>query len=280
MGLMKSLFGNRGAQQVAENKLVITEVGPNPAQVIAIAQNYFPEDPTGIATVLNDNILEGQSTIITLPETESLYEMQQALDNAGASTYIQKNWQDEEDAPVILDGICEELLLAKKNIELFGGEAFIVFDTDESVGAALLIMDAGASGADTLKVMLNYLDVNMAEANAQVNELAMGKSQLIKGSLGLLKRMKKQLDAVHVTSELMLDMDEDETEEDVYDDTYEKSAAGLHCMNCGAEIASGSKFCPKCGTKVEEAQKMFCSQCGNEIMPGAKFCTKCGARCM
>lgn len=406
MGLMKSLFGNRGAQQVAENKLVITEVGPNPAQVIAIAQNYFPEDPTGIATVLNDNILEGQSTIITLPETESLYEMQQALDNAGASTYIQKNWQDEEDAPalaniviysigeqkdaviecyhnilgfdrrdlelklltgvsddngffvsttkeraetlkevldelgadtelevtwdieaeaslivlstgrmdkydfcvacnmgyktklmtkeitydnykdisedapVILDGICEELLLAKKNIELFGGEAFIVFDTDESVGAALLIMDAGASGADTLKVMLNYLDVNMAEANAQVNELAMGKSQLIKGSLGLLKRMKKQLDAVHVTSELMLDMDEDETEEEAYDDTYEKSAAGLHCMNCRAEIASGSKFCPKCGTKVEEAQKMFCSQCGNEIMPGAKFCTKCGARCM
>ena len=56
MGLMKSLFGNRGAQQVAENKLVITEVGPNPAQVIAIAQNYFPEDPTGIATGLNDNI--------------------------------------------------------------------------------------------------------------------------------------------------------------------------------------------------------------------------------
>lgn len=54
-----------------------------------------------------------------------------------------------------------------------------------------MIMDAGASGADTLKVMLNYLDVNMAEANAQVNELAMGKSQLIKGSLGLLKRMKK-----------------------------------------------------------------------------------------
>ena len=101
MGLMKSLFGNRGAQQVAENKLVITEVGPNPAQVIAIAQNYFPEDPTGIATVLNDNILEGQSTIITLPETESLYEMQQALDNAGASTYIQKNWQDEEDAPAL-----------------------------------------------------------------------------------------------------------------------------------------------------------------------------------
>ncbi len=101
MGLMKSLFGNRGAQQVAENKLVITEVGPNPAQVIAIAQNYFPEDPAGIATVLNDNILEGQSTIITLSETESLYEMQQALDNAGASTYIQKNWQDEEDAPAL-----------------------------------------------------------------------------------------------------------------------------------------------------------------------------------
>ena len=72
MGLMKSLFGNRGAQQVAENKLVITEVGPNPAQVIAIAQNYFPEDPTGIATVLNDNILEGQSTIIetALPVAE------------------------------------------------------------------------------------------------------------------------------------------------------------------------------------------------------------------
>ena len=101
----------------------------------------------------------------------------------------------------------------------------------------------------------------------------MGKSQLVKGYLGLIKDMKKELDALRVKTELMLDFDEEE------DDEFENFSA-LHCNNCGAELASGTKFCPKCGTKVEEVQKMFCPQCGNEIMPGAKFCTKCGARCM
>lgn len=61
-----------------------------------------------------------------------------------------------------------------------------------------------------------------------------------------------------VKTELMLDFEEEEDEE------FENFSA-LHCNNCGAELASGTKFCPKCGTKVEEAQKMFCPQCGNEL---------------
>lgn len=124
-----------------------------------------------------------------------------------------------------------------------------------------------------LKILQKYLGISIAEANEQVNELVIGKSQVVKGYLGLLKDMKKELDALRVKTELMLDFEEEEEEE------FENFSA-LHCNNCGAELASGTKFCPKCGTKVEEAQKMFCPQCGNEIMPGAKFCTKCGARCM
>lgn len=137
MGFMKSLFGNMGVQQeIPEKKIIIRDVGPNPAQVISIIQNYYPEDADQVSMLVNENMMEGN--------------------------------------------------------------------------------------------------------------------------------------ALRVKTELMLDFEEEEFE----------NFSALHCNNCGAELASGTKFCPKCGTKVEEAQKMFCPQCGNEIMPGAKFCTKCGARCM
>lgn len=399
MGLMKSLFGNRGVQQeIPEKKIIIRDVGPNPAQVISIIQNYYPEDADQVSMLVNENMMEGTATVCRLSPTESLYELQQALDAAGASTYIQKNWTDEENAraiadigifslggqpeqvmecyheilgldrrdlelkllkdisdengflisttreraetlkaaldelgadaeinvtwdedaqaslivfstgnmkeylfsddirraylhvvskeisganfkdisdeePAIIDGVCSSLVYLRDEIDRAGGETAIVFDTDRSVAAALYIMDVGSDKSKILKILQKYLGISIAEANEQVNELVIGKSQLIKGYLGLLKDMKKELDALRVKTELMLDFEEEEDEE------FENFSA-LHCNNCGAELASGTKFCPKCGTKVEEAQKMFCPQCGNEIMPGAKFCTKCGARCM
>lgn len=399
MGFMKSLFGNKGVQQeIPEKKIIIRDVGPNPAQVISIIQNYYPEDADQVSMLVNENMMEGTATVCRLSPTESLYELQQALDAAGASTFIQKNWTDEENAraiadigifslggqpdqvmecyheilgldrrdlelkllkdisdengflisttreraetlkaaldelgadaeinvtwdeeaqaslivfstgnmkeylfsddirraylhvvskeisganlkdisdeePAIIDGVCSSLVYLRDEIDRAGGETAIVFDTDQSVAAALYIMDVGSDKSKILKILQKYLGISIAEANEQVNELVMGKSQLVKGYLGLIKDMKKELDALRVKTELMLDFDEEEDEE------FENFSA-LHCNNCGAELASGTKFCPKCGTKVEEAQKMFCPQCGNEIMPGAKFCTKCGARCM
>lgn len=399
MGFMKSLFGNKGVQQeIPEKKIIIRDVGPNPAQVISIIQNYYPEDADQVSMLVNENMMEGNATVCRLSPTESLYELQQALDAAGASTFIQKNWTDEENAraiadigifslggqpdqvmecyheilgldrrdlelkllkdisdengflisttreraetlkaaldelgadaeinvtwdedaqaslivfstgnmkeylfsddirraylhvvskeisganfkdisdeePAIIDGVCSSLVYLRDEIDRAGGETAIVFDTDQSVAAALYIMDVGSDKSKILKILQKYLGISIAEANEQVNELVIGKSQLIKGYLGLLKDMKKELDALRVKTELMLDFEEEEDEE------FENFSA-LHCNNCGAELASGTKFCPKCGTKVEEAQKMFCPQCGNEIMPGAKFCTKCGARCM
>ena len=399
MGFMKSLFGNKGVQQeIPEKKIIIRDVGPNPAQVISIIQNYYPEDADQVSMLVNENMMEGTATVCRLSPTESLYELQQALDAAGASTFIQKNWTDEENAraiadigifslggqpdqvmecyheilgldrrdlelkllkdisdengflisttreraetlkaaldelgadaeinvtwdedaqaslivfstgnmkeylfsddirraylhvvskeisganfkdisdeePAIIDGVCSSLVYLRDEIDRAGGETAIVFDTDQSVAAALYIMDVGSDKSKILKILQKYLGISIAEANEQVNELVMGKSQLVKGYLGLIKDMKKELDALRVKTELMLDFDEEE------DDEFENFSA-LHCNNCGAALASGTKFCPKCGTKVEEAQKMFCSQCGNEIMPGAKFCTKCGARCM
>jgi len=44
------------------------------------------------------------------------------------------------------------------------------------------------------------------------------------------------------------------------------------CSNCGAQIASGVKFCPECGTR----QTAVCSACGTPLLAGAKFCAECG----
>ena len=47
-----------------------------------------------------------------------------------------------------------------------------------------------------------------------------------------------------------------------------------NCLNCGAALREGAKFCGKCGTKVEEAA--FCTECGAKLFPGEAFCTACG----
>ncbi|MDD7524000.1 MAG: zinc ribbon domain-containing protein [Clostridiales bacterium] len=69
------------------------------------------------------------------------------------------------------------------------------------------------------------------------------------------------------------------------------------CSACGAEIAQGYSFCPKCGTRLEtEAENgtesclqntavaadsvrtavQHCPRCGAEMRQNAKFCSKCG----
>lgn len=49
----------------------------------------------------------------------------------------------------------------------------------------------------------------------------------------------------------------------------------VRCANCGAET-HGAKFCPECGTKVEP-KLAVCPNCGTDAK-GAKFCPECGTR--
>ncbi|HMN61829.1 MAG TPA: zinc ribbon domain-containing protein [Anaerolinea sp.] len=54
--------------------------------------------------------------------------------------------------------------------------------------------------------------------------------------------------------------------------------AAQKCPNCGAET-KGAKFCPECGTKIEPpaAAPANCPSCGAETK-GAKFCPECGTK--
>ncbi|MBD5100803.1 MAG: leucine-rich repeat protein [Clostridiales bacterium] len=46
------------------------------------------------------------------------------------------------------------------------------------------------------------------------------------------------------------------------------------CKNCGKEF--NGKFCPYCGTPVEEQSSNVCPNCGSERVSDAKFCVNCG----
>ncbi len=53
--------------------------------------------------------------------------------------------------------------------------------------------------------------------------------------------------------------------------------AAQRCPSCGAET-KGAKFCPECGTKLEvPAPAGVCPNCGAETK-GAKFCPECGTK--
>ncbi|MBN1135959.1 MAG: zinc ribbon domain-containing protein [Anaerolineae bacterium] len=53
--------------------------------------------------------------------------------------------------------------------------------------------------------------------------------------------------------------------------------AGLTCPNCHAEVAAGVKFCPNCGSKIEEPPApATCPNCGAVVPPGSRFCPECG----
>src|SRR3954471_16845599 len=45
------------------------------------------------------------------------------------------------------------------------------------------------------------------------------------------------------------------------------------CPRCGANVASGKKFCGDCGSPLP----WLCSACGSENPPGKRFCADCGA---
>lgn len=52
------------------------------------------------------------------------------------------------------------------------------------------------------------------------------------------------------------------------------------CKNCGAEIKDDAKFCPDCGTKINEIQEEeeinYCENCGNKLTEEDEFCSECG----
>ena len=51
----------------------------------------------------------------------------------------------------------------------------------------------------------------------------------------------------------------------------------VNCPNCGND-AGDSKFCPNCGTKIEEKMpRSFCPECGSDV-GNSKFCPNCGAK--
>ena len=51
----------------------------------------------------------------------------------------------------------------------------------------------------------------------------------------------------------------------------------VNCLNCGADVGD-SKFCPNCGTKIEqEVPKSFCPNCGADV-GDSKFCPNCGTK--
>jgi membrane protease subunit (stomatin/prohibitin family) len=50
---------------------------------------------------------------------------------------------------------------------------------------------------------------------------------------------------------------------------------GTPCTKCGASMPAGSKFCPSCGAKQEQA---LCPKCGASLPAGSKFCPSCGEK--
>lgn len=49
------------------------------------------------------------------------------------------------------------------------------------------------------------------------------------------------------------------------------------CPKCGTQNKSDSKFCIKCGYRMEAEASATCAKCGAAISAGAKFCPECGA---
>ncbi|MEK6835656.1 MAG: zinc ribbon domain-containing protein [Nanoarchaeota archaeon] len=50
------------------------------------------------------------------------------------------------------------------------------------------------------------------------------------------------------------------------------------CRNCRKPVKSNDKFCPECGTKIQEEIKKNCPNCKKELKGIGKFCTECGAK--
>src|SRR5437762_9062189 len=56
------------------------------------------------------------------------------------------------------------------------------------------------------------------------------------------------------------------------------------CTSCGHDV-TGKKFCPECGTPVQQAEIVesetnsttVCPRCNGVVKPGASFCMHCGS---
>src|SRR5204863_10040062 len=56
------------------------------------------------------------------------------------------------------------------------------------------------------------------------------------------------------------------------------------CTSCGHDV-TGKKFCPECGTPVQQAEIVesennsthVCPRCNGVVKPGAAFCMHCGS---
>lgn len=53
-----------------------------------------------------------------------------------------------------------------------------------------------------------------------------------------------------------------------------KENKGDKCPKCGAQIASGLKFCSKCGAKLT----VTCKKCKVDYPVNEKFCAQCGKK--
>ena len=51
----------------------------------------------------------------------------------------------------------------------------------------------------------------------------------------------------------------------------------MECIKCSTELPANVKFCPECGTKVENSTSNVCTNCGQILKLKAKFCHVCGA---
>lgn len=63
----------------------------------------------------------------------------------------------------------------------------------------------------------------------------------------------------------------------------EKSITKINCPFCGEGTESDAKFCPICGSNLEEKLKVenkakFCPNCAHELPLDAKFCASCGEK--
>lgn len=50
----------------------------------------------------------------------------------------------------------------------------------------------------------------------------------------------------------------------------------LQCLSCQSEIPAQSKFCPECGSKLEEPR--LCPDCGKSVSKKSKYCPDCGKK--
>lgn len=50
----------------------------------------------------------------------------------------------------------------------------------------------------------------------------------------------------------------------------------IRCLKCSADLSPDSQFCSKCGAPVEHSAA--CRKCSAELVPGSRFCMKCGEK--